>query len=59
MNTSFRPAWDAGRGARWEVSRENTRHHVPILGWGGGWGDGAHLETESGIDAPSVFGDKA
>lgn len=46
------------RGAKWEVSRLSTCHHVRILGWDGGWGDRAHLETESGIGAPSVFGEK-
>lgn len=30
---------DARRGAGREARMESTCHHVPILGWDGGWGD--------------------
>lgn len=57
MNISLWPAWDAVEGLD-----ERSRWRVPVtmchsrLGW---WvGRCASLETECGVGAPSVFGDK-
>lgn len=52
MNTSLWPAWGAVG-----VLGERKRWRVAVLAWDG-WGHGLHLETDCGVGAFSVFGDK-